>query len=133
MSIFTDKKEASLVTEGEFYVRSMGSVYFETRNKIFEFPINKVSITLKSNNGVADTTKRKHFTAYTHVMFNEFYDWCSYIDKAYLEWFIKDLAGSGDIERTEEIKYISDFKMQLEVNSGEEIPVWRIDFDYSSY
>lgn len=132
MSILEDKKEASLVTKGQFYVRYMGNLYLETRNKIFEFPIGKVSITLKSNDGMTDTTKHKHFTAYTSVMFDEFYEKLSYIDKAYLEWCIKNLEGSEDIERTEEIKYISNFKMKLDFDVGN-VPIWRIDFDYSSY
>lgn len=133
MSVFTDEKEASVVTEGNFYVRDMGDIAFKQGDKIFQFPINRVSITLTSNTKKIAAGHSKHFTAYTHVMFDEFYESAGcYIDTAYLEWCVKNLEGGGDIWRTEEIKYISNFKMELDFHSGE-IPVWRIDFDYGNY
>lgn len=133
MAIFTDKKDPVLVDEGKFHVSCNGSLYVTTSfNEVFEFHVNKVSITLTVNpeNGGRHP---KHFTGYTSVMYDKFYEYsgCGYIEEANFEWYVRTLKDEGTVDRTERMEYIKNFKMKMDINCGE-VPVWRIDFDYGN-
>lgn len=132
MSVFTDEKEVKLVTKGEFFTRDIYGITFETRNKNFNFVLAKPSITLKSNEEKREPGSAKHFTAYTSMMYDEFYEWAgTYIDKAYLEWCVCTAEGEK-MDRVEEMKYIRNFRMKLEYDSTG-FSSWRIDFDYGDF
>lgn len=134
MAIFKDEKKTVLVDDGQFYVRGNGSIFFTTTlNKMFEFPVSRVSITLTANTQRPETGHSKHFTGYTSTMYDDFYEIAGcWIDKAHFEWYVHTLKDDGTIERTEEMKYIHNFKMKLDINY-DGAPVWRIDFDYGNY
>lgn len=135
MATFRDKKEPTLVTDGQFFVRYIGNIYFTTAlNKTFQFTINQASITLTANTSKTMSGGSKHFTGYTPFMFDEFYDCAGcYITEAQLEWDVKDLDGA-EIDRVEKMEHIKNFKMKLDTsNTDFAVPVWRIDFDYGNY
>lgn len=62
-------------------------------------------------------------------MYDELYEFKGYVEKICLVWDIKSSKGES-IERTEEIKYVHNFKMSLmPVGNDNFAHCWKIEFD----